>query len=167
MKSNKGVTLVALVVTIIVLLILAGVTINMVAGQNGIMTKASTAKTTQLLASVKEATGTAVATLSADETEKSITGGALAAADVKTAIDKEIGNVLKNVNIAYDTDLTATNANVPTTLKITITDKDSNTTLKSANISKIEISIATSDWSITSSVATYTKAIDGKTTVNL
>ena len=45
MKSNsKGITLIALVITIIVLLILAGVTINTLFGQNGIMQKANKAK---------------------------------------------------------------------------------------------------------------------------
>lgn len=33
-RRNKGITLIALVVTIIVLLILAGVSINMLTGQN-------------------------------------------------------------------------------------------------------------------------------------
>ena len=40
MKKNKGITLVALVVTIVVLLILAGVSINLVLGNNGIIAKA-------------------------------------------------------------------------------------------------------------------------------
>ena len=45
MKNNKGITLVALVVTIVVLLILAGVSINLVLGNNGIIAKAQDAKT--------------------------------------------------------------------------------------------------------------------------
>ena len=44
MKKNKGITLVALVVTIVVLLILAGVSINLVLGDNGIITKAKEAQ---------------------------------------------------------------------------------------------------------------------------
>ncbi len=44
-KSKKGITLVALVVTIVVLLILAGVSINLVLGDNGIITKAKDAET--------------------------------------------------------------------------------------------------------------------------
>ena len=43
-KNNKGITLVALVVTIVVLLILAGVSINLVLGDNGIITKAKEAQ---------------------------------------------------------------------------------------------------------------------------
>ena len=43
-KEIKGITLVALVVTIVVLLILAGVSINLVLGDNGIITKAKEAQ---------------------------------------------------------------------------------------------------------------------------
>ena len=43
-KSNKGITLIALVITIIVLLILAGVSISMLTGQNGILNRAGEAK---------------------------------------------------------------------------------------------------------------------------
>ena len=45
MKNNKGITLIALVITIIVLLILAGVSIAMLTGENGILTQAGNAKT--------------------------------------------------------------------------------------------------------------------------
>ncbi len=41
MKNPKGITLIALVITIIVLLILAGVSIAMLTGQNGILTRAN------------------------------------------------------------------------------------------------------------------------------
>ncbi len=47
MKNNKGITLVALVVTIVVLLILAGVSINLVLGNNGIIVKAREAQKNQ------------------------------------------------------------------------------------------------------------------------
>lgn len=42
--SNSAITLIALIITIIVLLILAGVTLNMVMGENGIIKKAQLAK---------------------------------------------------------------------------------------------------------------------------
>ena len=41
---NKGITLIALVITIVVLLILASVSIAMLTGDNGILTKANEAK---------------------------------------------------------------------------------------------------------------------------
>jgi len=44
MREQKGITLIALVITIIVLLILAGVTIAMLSGENGILTRATTTK---------------------------------------------------------------------------------------------------------------------------
>lgn len=43
-KENKGITLIALVITIIVLLILAAVSIAILIGENGVLTKANTAK---------------------------------------------------------------------------------------------------------------------------
>ena len=54
-KNKKGITLIALVITIIVLLILAGVSIAMLTGQNGILTQASNAKTEQSHGAVREA----------------------------------------------------------------------------------------------------------------
>ena len=44
MKKNNGITLIALVISIIVLLILAGVSIAMLTGKNGLITKAISAK---------------------------------------------------------------------------------------------------------------------------
>ena len=43
-QNNKGITLIALVITIVVLLILAGVSIATLTGENGILTQASNAK---------------------------------------------------------------------------------------------------------------------------
>ena len=57
MKNNKGITLVALVVTIVVLLILAGVSINLVLGNNGIIAKAKDAKTKSAEASQNDLIG--------------------------------------------------------------------------------------------------------------
>ncbi len=54
-KEMKGITLVALVVTIVVLLILAAVSINLVLGDNGIIKKANQAASVTKEAEVKEA----------------------------------------------------------------------------------------------------------------
>ena len=54
LKSNNGITLIALVITIIVLLILAGVAISMLSGENGILNQAAKAKTSTDNASEKE-----------------------------------------------------------------------------------------------------------------
>ena len=53
-KSTKGITLVALVVTIIILLILAGVTIATLTGNNGLLNKAQDAKIATEIADIKE-----------------------------------------------------------------------------------------------------------------
>ena len=52
--QEKGITLIALVVTIIVLLILAGISISMLTGQNGILNRASQAKKAQSTSQVEE-----------------------------------------------------------------------------------------------------------------
>lgn len=53
-KANRGITLIALVITIIVLLILAGVTIATLTGDNGLLTKAGDARNTSEKAGEKE-----------------------------------------------------------------------------------------------------------------
>lgn len=54
MKKEKGITLIALVITIIILLILAGVGIVMLSGNNGILTKATKAKIEYEKSMIKE-----------------------------------------------------------------------------------------------------------------
>ncbi len=56
-KTEKGITLVALVVTIVVLLILAGVSINLVLGNNGIIARAKDAETKSAEASQNDLKG--------------------------------------------------------------------------------------------------------------
>ena len=53
-EKNNGITLIALVITIIVLLILAGVSIVTLTGENGILTKADKARTDTKNATEKE-----------------------------------------------------------------------------------------------------------------
>lgn len=60
LKRNKGITLIALVVTIIVLLILAGISINALAGHNGILNRAIEAKESTGIAQTEEAIKVAI-----------------------------------------------------------------------------------------------------------
>ena len=53
-KNEIGITLIALVVTIIVLLLLAGISISMLTSENGIIIQANTAKTATELTGIKE-----------------------------------------------------------------------------------------------------------------
>ena len=53
-ENERGITLIALVITIIILLILAGVSIMMLTGENGIITRADEAKTKTEISNLKE-----------------------------------------------------------------------------------------------------------------
>ncbi len=53
-EKAKGITLISLVITIIILLILAGVTLSLTLGDNGIITQAQNAKEAQEIAAIKE-----------------------------------------------------------------------------------------------------------------
>lgn len=59
MKGNKGITLIALVVTIIVLLILAGVAIAMLTGDNSILKRAQSTKPYTTIGAAKDEVGLA------------------------------------------------------------------------------------------------------------
>lgn len=60
-KQNKGITLIALVVTIVVLLILAAISINLVLGENGIISRTKDARKRTEIAEEKEIVQFAVA----------------------------------------------------------------------------------------------------------
>lgn len=64
MKNQKGITLVALVITIVVLLILAGVTISMVMGPNGVLTNSQIAKEKSARGTASDALSTALSSIS-------------------------------------------------------------------------------------------------------
>ena len=54
-KEMRGITLIALVITIVIIMILAGVTINLVVGNNNLFDKAKSTQKIQTVASIKEA----------------------------------------------------------------------------------------------------------------
>lgn len=72
-KNEKGITLIALVITIIVLLILAGVSIAMLRGDNGIVTNASNAKTETLKSEAQERLNLAVQTVNSETEYQRVT----------------------------------------------------------------------------------------------
>ena len=61
LRKNSGITLVSLVITIIILLILAGITIATLTGENGLFARAQRAKIKSQLASAKEEVSLAIA----------------------------------------------------------------------------------------------------------
>ena len=77
-KNKKGITLVALVVTIVVLLILAGVSLNLLIGNNGVFTRAKQAKISNDLSSYTEQLAMFIADKKAENPEfyeSSLTAG--------------------------------------------------------------------------------------------
>lgn len=75
MRNQKGITLIALVITIIVLLILAGVSIAMLTGDNGLLTKSRQATVDNAIAAAKDEVSLAAQTGMSNYLEAKYTGG--------------------------------------------------------------------------------------------
>ena len=73
MKKSRGITLIALVITIIVLLILAGVSLNLIAGENGILGRATKSVNATQIAEAKEQVELLVGDIVAEYFEKKYT----------------------------------------------------------------------------------------------
>lgn len=99
MKNQKGITLVALIITIIVMLILAGVSISLVVGENGVLTQAENAGEATERAEAEQAVSLAFADLmmqhygATTDTDKA---NVYKSANVKDAIEDNGG---KNVTV--------------------------------------------------------------------
>ena len=106
LKERKGITLIALVITIIVLLILAGVSIAMLTGQNGILTQAQNAKTTNENKSAEEKVKLAImAARSQSET------GALDADKLIAEITNNYGGTASKTNDGFPVNATVDGKN--------------------------------------------------------
>ena len=84
-KQEKGITLIALVVTIIVLLILAGISINALTGQNGLLNRAVESKEAIGIAQTEEAIKVAVM----DAATQGL--GTITDTNLKTALNNNVG----------------------------------------------------------------------------
>ncbi len=71
--QENAITLIALVITIIVLLILAGISINLISGNHGILQKASHSVNQTEISSAKENTELLIATYASDYYDKKYT----------------------------------------------------------------------------------------------
>ncbi len=93
MKQNKekGITLIALVITIIVLLILAGVAIATLTGDNGILTKAASAKENTERAEIIENAKLDILAIQSDKEGKLTTG------DLRGVLDKYFKDVPEEI----------------------------------------------------------------------
>ena len=122
MRNQRGITLIALVITIIVLLILAGVSIAMLTGDNGILTKATEASSETDLAEVLERVNME---LNAQLTNAMAEDAFDAAATIQNNINNGISGTSYSVAVTVaDSGGATTNAAVYNTsniVKITIT----------------------------------------------
>lgn len=116
MRNERGITLIALVVTIVVLLILAGVTITYALGDNGLFTSAQKAELASIKATLIDAVGNTqteclIAEHDPEATEK-YTGESKA--DVMEALKKYVtdGWTLNNGTLAFDGTVLAGNFTV-------------------------------------------------------
>lgn len=105
LKETKGITLIALVVTIVVLLILAGVSINLILDNNGVIAKAKDVKEKQIVAGEKDQISLAYAACRTGENYLATT---ISSEEMETNL-KELN---QNVTVTEDGD----------DLKITFTD---------------------------------------------
>ena len=92
MRNQKGITLVALVITIIVLLILAGVSISLVLGNNGVLTQASEAVITNEKATIKQDMDMAFADANMDYTTKQSMGTLGASETLASILKTKLSN---------------------------------------------------------------------------
>lgn len=93
MKKQNGITLIALVITIIVLLILAGVSIAMLTGENGILTKANESRTASTEGEKLEAVKLALAEIVANKLSDSDTLNTITAANIEAIVTRDNSNV--------------------------------------------------------------------------
>ena len=101
-KENKGVTLIALAVTIVVMLILAGVTISVLNGENGIVKQAQKAKEESKIKELKEKVRIDIAGKRVENIN-----GELRVSVLKEILDKYFDNVPVETQITSETKLKA------------------------------------------------------------
>ena len=87
LKKEKAITLIALVITIIVLIILAGVSINLVLGNDGIITKAREARENTVVGLKKEQVELAYVSAAVKKLGDSVTD-----TDLQTELNSSVGN---------------------------------------------------------------------------
>ena len=106
-RGCRGITLIALIITVIVLLILSGVALNFIVGQNGILTHSETSKQQYELASAREELEMVIADI---QTEIRKTEGRKATlADLENRIDKNKYSILLSTDPIATTTAVSTN----------------------------------------------------------
>ena len=134
MTNNKGITLIALVITIIVLLILAGVSIAMLTGQNCILTQASNSKDKTTAAEIAERVNVELNA----QLSHAMAGEAF---DSDTTIQNNIGTLKDCTVVANST---------ATTLTITVS--GANADLLNSKVATLTKDSTSGNWAVTTTV---------------
>ena len=100
-RKNEGITLIALVITIIVLLILAGVTIATLTGDNGVLTKATQAKEQTIVGQEKEAISLAYTACKSNDYTKDVESKEMQKELEKNQNDVQVSSILAKLNILF------------------------------------------------------------------
>ena len=83
MKNKKGITLIALIITIIILLILAGISLSLVLGNNGLLSRAKNSKLSHDYSALKEEIDMVIAARSIRKTSNQ---------DIQTSLKEDLQN---------------------------------------------------------------------------
>ena len=152
MRNQRGITLVALVITIIVLLILAAVTIAALGGSNGILTNASKSQVANELGEARDLVGLAAnegvsdyyTAIYVNGTSESTVGSKQkVVADKITALGATIGSDTK---LAVEDELNSEKPPAPTgKKKVTLTSKNG----KGTATATIDANGTLSSWTVT------------------
>ncbi|MDO5557656.1 MAG: hypothetical protein Q4G05_05415, partial [Clostridia bacterium] len=121
-SHSSGITLIALIITIVIMLILAGITINLTLGENGIFQKAKLAKQEYELATIKEKMELE---LSALELEHNTSGGTVTPIGLRENVIEES----TKGTLVYSSDLTRI-LGVETKLGVILIDAESESELQ-------------------------------------
>ena len=129
MKNNKGITLIALVVTIIVLLILAGVSIAMLTGDNGILNRASQSSVVNTIGEAKDQVALTVSEAVADYYEVKYAKGNEAKYTGLSGVAADTGTTTTALKSYIETKVSSLNGKVA---GVSITAKDGKITITSS-----------------------------------
>ena len=103
LKNKRGITLIALVITIIVLLILAGISINLLAGDNNTINKAEEAKTKTIIAKEQEGVNISYSACQADNlVSRNVTAEELEQEMIRNGYDVTVREDEINLIVTYN-----------------------------------------------------------------
>ena len=147
MRNQRGITLVALVITIIVLLILAAVTIAALGGSNGILTNASRAQVANELGEAQDMVNLAVNEAINDYYKEVYVNGTPETKDKQTVISDKIKSL--TLNNGTQREVVAETTGEPATptgkMKVTLTSKNG----KGTATATIDANGTLSSWTVT------------------